>query len=97
MESRFGQDFSAVRVHTDVSAQRSADEVNALAYTVGPHIAFGAGQYSPSTASGQQLLAHELTHVVQQRSVDPVIQSSSPNGSTLQDARLEHEAGHAAA
>jgi hypothetical protein len=96
MESRFGQDFSAVRVHTDASAHRSADAVNALAYTVGPHIAFGAGQYSPSTGSGQQLLAHELTHVVQQRGIDPEVQPSSLNGSALQDERMEHEAGHAA-
>jgi hypothetical protein len=93
LESRFGQDFSAVRVHTDAAAQRSADEVDALAYTVGPHIAFGLGQYAPSTASGQQLLAHELVHVVQQSGrgvpAGPIRIDSSPH--------LEAEAGRAAA
>ena len=74
MESRFGATFGAVRVHTDASAQRSAEAVNALAYTVGHHIAFGLGQYAPATASGRQLLAHELTHVVQQRGSGAVLQ-----------------------
>jgi hypothetical protein len=66
MEPRFGHDFSRVRVHTDPAAAASARAVGALAYTVGPHIAFGAGQYAPGTPAGQRLLAHELTHVVQQ-------------------------------
>ncbi len=62
-----GQDFSGVRVHTGEKAQRSAQALNANAYTVGGDIVFGAGQYAPETASGKRLLAHELTHVVQQQ------------------------------
>jgi len=65
-EPRFRQDLSNVRVHTDGAAQQSARDVNALAYTVGSHVVFGAGRYNPSTPGGQRLLAHELTHVVQQ-------------------------------
>lgn len=67
MESRFGHDFSSVRVHTDAKAAESAKSVNALAYTVGKDIAFGTGQYIPGTIRGKQLLSHELTHIVQQR------------------------------
>jgi len=66
-EPRFGHDFSRVRIHADGMAGESARSVNALAYTVGPRIVFGAGQYQPRAASGQRLLAHELTHVVQQQ------------------------------
>lgn len=68
MEPRFGHDFSRVRVHTDAKAAESARAVNALAYTVGRDVVFDAGQYAPRTPAGQGLLAHELTHVVQQRS-----------------------------
>jgi hypothetical protein len=67
MESRLGHDFSRVRVHTDGRAAQSARAVNALAYTVGHNIVFGAGQYSPQTSTGQRLLAHELTHTIQQQ------------------------------
>jgi hypothetical protein len=66
MQPRFGHDFTRVRVHADADAARSAQAVNALAYTVGQHIVFGAGHYAPSTQAGQRLLAHELTHVTQQ-------------------------------
>jgi Domain of unknown function (DUF4157) len=66
MEPRFGHDFSRVRVHTDAPAARSAHAVNALAYTVGQKVVFGEGQYAPDTTAGQRMLAHELTHVVQQ-------------------------------
>jgi len=59
-------DFSAVRIHTDGAAAMAAQAVNARAYTVGNAIVFGSGQYAPATAAGQRLLAHELTHVVQQ-------------------------------
>ena len=65
-EPRFGSDFSGVRVHTDSHAAQSAQSVDALAYTVGSHIAFGQGLYQPASASGRHLLAHELSHVVQQ-------------------------------
>ena len=66
MEPRFGHDFSGVRVHTDARAAESARLVNALAYTVGNNVVFGAGQFAPQTPSGQRLMAHELTHTVQQ-------------------------------
>ncbi|MCZ6619879.1 MAG: DUF4157 domain-containing protein [Gammaproteobacteria bacterium] len=66
MESRFGHDFSQVRVHTDAKATESAGELTARAYTAGRDIVFAAGQYAPKTTEGRQLLAHELTHVVQQ-------------------------------
>ncbi len=66
MEPRFGRDFGHVRVHADERAAASARAVNARAYTVGRDIVFGAGQYAPGAAAGRQLLAHELTHTVQQ-------------------------------
>lgn len=66
MESRFGHDFGQVRLHTDSRADASARAVDALAYTVGHDVVFGEGRYSPSTSEGRRLLAHELTHVIQQ-------------------------------
>ena len=66
MESRFRHDFSHVRVHTGDNADRSVRSVNALAYTVGRNIVFANGQFAPRTPVGTQLLAHELTHVMQQ-------------------------------
>lgn len=68
MGSRFGFDFSNVRVHTDESAARSANTLNARAYTIDNNIMFGEGQYAPSTTQGRKLLAHELTHVIQNSS-----------------------------
>lgn len=65
-EPRFGHDFSQVRVHTDAKAAESAQAVNSLAYTLGQDIVFGSGQYAPHTSAGRRLMAHELTHVVQQ-------------------------------
>ncbi len=65
-QPRFGHDFSDVRVHTDAKAVESAQAINALAYTLGQNVVFGAGQYSPESREGRRLLAHELTHVVQQ-------------------------------
>jgi hypothetical protein len=65
-EPRFGQDFSQVRLHTDARAAESARAVNARAFTVGCDVVFGAGQYAPGTSEGRRLMAHELTHVVQQ-------------------------------
>jgi hypothetical protein len=67
MEPRFGHDFSGVRVHTDAQAAESARAVNALAYTVGRDVVFGAGQFAPQSPAGRRLMAHELTHVVQQQ------------------------------
>jgi hypothetical protein len=66
MEPRFGHDFSQVRVHTDAQAAESARAMRARAYTVGRDIVFANGAYDPRSADGQRLLAHELTHVVQQ-------------------------------
>lgn len=69
MEPRFGYDFSQVQVHTDARAAESARAVNALAYTVGRDVVFGAGRYAPGVDEGRRLLAHELTHTVQQHGV----------------------------
>jgi hypothetical protein len=66
MEPRFGYDFSQVRVHSGAAAEQSAREVNANAYTAGHNMVFGAGRYAPDMHEGLRLLAHELTHVVQQ-------------------------------
>ena len=65
-EARFGHDFSRVRIHADAEAAKSAAAVNAIAYTAGEHIVFQTGRYAPSSPAGRRLLAHELTHVVQQ-------------------------------
>jgi outer membrane protein OmpA-like peptidoglycan-associated protein len=65
-EPRFGHDFSKVRLHADARAAESARAVNAIAYTVGSDIVFGMGRHQPATRAGRELLAHELTHVVQQ-------------------------------
>lgn len=65
-KSGIGDIFSSVRVHTDQLAAESAQEVGAQAYTVGRHVVFDTGKYNPSTVNGQRLLAHELTHVIQQ-------------------------------
>lgn len=66
MGQRFGHDFSQVRVHTDFAAEQSAQDINARAYTVGHNIVFGAGGFAPGSHEGRKLIAHELTHVVQQ-------------------------------
>jgi hypothetical protein len=66
MEQRFGYDFSQVRIHTGPAAERSTRDVDAHAYTVGPSIVFNAGRFAPGTTEGRRLLAHELTHVIQQ-------------------------------
>ena len=66
MEPRFGHDFGKVRVHADNRAAESALAINALAYTEGRHVVFAAGRYRPENDEGKRLLAHELTHVVQQ-------------------------------
>jgi Domain of unknown function (DUF4157) len=69
-EPRFAHDFSRVRVHTGAAAEQSARDVNAKAYTVRHNIVFGTGRFAPGTHEGQKLLAHELTHVVQQQGTD---------------------------
>jgi len=79
MESRLGADFSDVRVHTDAKASDSARSVQAYAYTVGNDVVFQSGKYEPESDSGKRTLAHELTHVVQQRS-GPVAGTPAPGG-----------------
>jgi len=87
MEGRFGHDFSRVRIHTDAEAARSAADIRALAYTFGPHVVMGAGRYQPHTSAGQRLLAHELTHVVQQGSpTGPPTSVSDPHDAAEQAA-----------
>jgi hypothetical protein len=76
MEQHFGRDFSGVRVHADTVAAQSAQDVNAKAYTVGRDLVFGAGCFSPGTHEGRRLLAHELTHVVQQGASGSTLQRS---------------------
>jgi hypothetical protein len=70
-ESRFGHDFSGVRVHIDQTATDSARDIGAAAYTLGQEIVFESGQFAPTTGSGRRLLAHELSHVVQQTTGRP--------------------------
>src|SRR5438477_10321480 len=79
MESRLSADFSDVRVHTDARANDSARSVQAHAYTVGSDVVFQSGKYAPDSDSGKRMLAHELTHVVQQRS-GPVAGTPAPGG-----------------
>jgi hypothetical protein len=66
MEARFGHDFSGVRVHADGGAAELARRTNARAFTVGRNVVFGSGEYAPGSSEGRRLLAHELTHVIQQ-------------------------------
>jgi hypothetical protein len=89
-EPRFGHDFSRVRVHTDDTAHAAARSVQARAYTFGSNIVFGAGEYLPATASGRRLLAHELTHVVQQRAAGAVLQRdpAPPSATDKQVAKM---------
>jgi hypothetical protein len=98
MESRFGHDFSRVRVHADAVAARSAEAVAAHAYTVGSDVVFGSGSYAPASRDGQRLLAHELAHVVQQDPERPVLRrfpgcrrllSTSETGPQVSEARVQ--------
>jgi hypothetical protein len=93
MESRFGQDFSDVRVHTGSPAHDSAKSLNAQAYTVGSDIVFQQDRYDPDSTAGRHTLAHELTHVVQQRS-GPVDGADAGGGVKVSDPsdRFEREA-----
>ena len=97
-EPRFGHDFSQVRVRTDGRAAETARAINALAFTVGRDIFFGTGQYQPGTASGQRLLAHELTHVTQQARMGSALQrqeQSRVRFPTLEIAALRGQAAFA--
>jgi hypothetical protein len=95
MESRFGHDFSNVQIHTDDRASRSAEAVRALAYTIGSHIAFATGQYTPHTTSGLTLLAHELVHTVQQQG-QTFLSNSQPNSRTEDTTEGEAHKGEKA-
>lgn len=77
-EPRLGRDFGHVRVHTDAAAAESAEDVNARAYTLGSHIVFGQREYAPGSREGLRLLAHELTHVVQQGAHAPSLVQREP-------------------
>jgi len=83
MEPRFGHDFGGVRVHTDALASQSAQAIRAQAYTVGNDVVFNHGHYAPETNTGRHLLAHELSHVLQQKS-SPIIQRKSVAGDALE-------------
>ncbi|MEE6288298.1 DUF4157 domain-containing protein [Georgenia sp. MJ173] len=93
MESRLGSDFSDVRIHTDTAATASAQAVNAHAYTVGSNVVFQRDRYDPASTAGRTMLAHELTHVVQQRS-GPVDGTETGTGVKVSDPgdRFEREA-----
>ena len=94
MQRRFGYDFSSVRVHSGAASEQSAREVNSEAYTVGAHVVFAAGQFQPSTHEGRRLLAHELTHVVQQwHGAAPAIQRrpDGPGGRRPDESRESPE------
>lgn len=97
MESAFGTSFGDVRIHTDQVASRSAESVGANAYTVGSDVVFRSGHFDPGSSSGQRTLAHELSHVVQQRS-GPVEGSEAPGGIRVSDPsdRFEQAADRSA-
>ena len=98
MEARLGADFGDVRVHTVAAAHDSAQAVNAHAYTVGSHVVFQRDAYDPGSHQGRTTLAHELTHVVQQRS-GPVDGTEAGGGVRVSDPadRFEQEAAATAA
>jgi hypothetical protein len=93
MEGRLGHDFTDVRVHDDGAAHESARAVNAHAYTVGSNIVFQRDTYDPTSTEGKTMLAHELTHVVQQRN-GPVEGTPASGGINVSDPsdRFEREA-----
>ncbi len=83
MEERFGYDFGHVRTHTDARAEEAARAVRARAFTVDANIVFGHNQFAPETAEGQRLIAHELTHVIQQRSASNSVPHEQSNGLSI--------------
>jgi len=91
MESRFGYDFGNVQIHNDSLAHRSSSEINALAYANGNHIVFASGNYQPHTNSGKQLLAHELTHVIQQRSQNIIQRDKDDQNETDPMTEIERQ------
>lgn len=97
MEAGFSHDFSGVRVHTGADAVRSAEALRARAYTVGQHVAFGAGEYRPQHPEGRRLLAHELSHVVQQRAAPLAMPSRTSNPSDALERAADAAADRVAA
>jgi Domain of unknown function (DUF4157) len=89
MEQRFNYDFSKVRVHSGAAAEQSARDVNARAYTVGHDIVFGAGRFAPRTREGRRLIAHELTHVVQQAASNANLVLRAPGNAEGTEANIE--------
>lgn len=83
MSKRFGHDFRQVRIHDDALAHRASHDIQARAYTHRHHIVFGAGQYQPHTDIGKRLLAHELTHVIQQRAFSSLTLQRQTNPATV--------------
>lgn len=96
MGRRFDHDFSRVRIHADTAAARSAHDVDAHAYTVGQNIVFGADRFAPGTGAGRRLLAHELTHVVQQTDAPAVLRRAEVANcrSLVSDETAIGEAAH---
>jgi Domain of unknown function (DUF4157) len=92
MEARFGHDFRNVRVHTGPEAAAKARSLGAAAFTLGRDLVFGAGRYAPQTAAGRQLIAHELTHVVQQSRSGSGL-AAGATAAEEEAARLAHSVG----
>jgi hypothetical protein len=90
-EERLGEDVSQVRIHTDDRSATTARQLNAKAFTVGKDVVFGKGQFQPDTASGKRLIAHELTHVRQQRAASPVIQRQEAASDEASDEASNEE------
>jgi hypothetical protein len=84
LENAFGHDFSRVRIHRDAEAGEISRQLSALAFTHGSHIYFGNGMYDPDGSSGKRLLAHELTHVVQQGQASPQQSGEAATPPTVQ-------------
>ena len=77
-ERRFGREFGHIRVHTEPEAQQSARAIQARAYAAGSHLVFDRGEFAPDTPEGRQLLAHELTHTIQQGESGPIRRQPPP-------------------
>lgn len=93
-ESSFGHDFASIRVHADENAARVAAAINARAFTFGNDIAFSAGGYKPETTHGKRLLAHELTHIIQQTNIN--VPRKQVTGATTPNHTAEREANSVA-
>ena len=88
-EPRLGFDLSDVKIHNDADAVKSAQSINALAYTTGNHIVFNQNQFSPETSQGKKLLAHELTHVAQQQKNQPAAKTIQKQDDKSDDGKLQ--------